>query len=99
MEWVKYHNIDYYFNDLIGIENDKAEGKTEAGINWISKTKISKNKILMIGDTIHDSEVAERLGIDCVLVSIGHVNKSRLLKTGRKVFDSLNSLPHYIYNS
>ena len=99
LEWVKYHNIDYYFNDLIGIENDKAEGKTEAGINWISKSKISKNKILMVGDTIHDSEVAERLGIDCVLVSIGHVNKSRLLKTGRKVFDSLDSLPHYIYNS
>ena len=68
-------------------------------IIWISKSKISKNKILMIGDTIHDSEVAERLGIDCVLVSIGHVNKSRLLKTGREVFDSLNSLPHYIYNS
>ena len=98
-DWVKYHNIDHYFDDLIGIENDKAEGKTEAGINWISKSKISKNKILMVGDTIHDSEVAERLGIDCVLVSIGHVNKSRLLKTGRKVFDSLNSLPHYIYNS
>ena len=53
----------------------------------------------MIGDTIHDSEVAERLGIDCVLVSIGHVNKSRLLRTGREVFNSLIALSEYIYDS
>ena len=98
-DWVKYHNIDHYFDDLIGIENDKAEGKTEAGLAWLSNSKISKNKILMIGDTIHDSEVAEKLGIDCILVSLGHVSKSRLLRTGREVFDSLNSLNSYIHNS
>ena len=97
--WVKYHNIDHYFDDLIGIENDKAEGKTEAGLAWLSNLKISKNKILMIGATIHDSEVAEKLGIDCILVSLGHVSKSRLLRTGREVFDSLNSLNSYIHNS
>ena len=98
LDWVRYHNIDHYFDDLIGIENDKAEGKTEAGLNWISNLKISKNRILMVGDTKHDSEVAEKLGIDCILVSLGHVNKGRLLRTGREVFDSLSSVGSYINN-
>ena len=96
INWVKYHEIDHYFNALIGINNNNAEGKTTAGLKWLSKIGIKEEKILLIGDTVHDSEVAEAMGIDCILVDIGHVSKSRLIKTGRNVYSSINSLIDYI---
>lgn len=94
--WVKSHNIENYFNDLIGVENDNADGKIEAGLEWISQAGISKHKILLIGDTIHDSDVASAMGIDCALVSIGHVSKERLKNAGPPVFDSLLSVLDYV---
>lgn len=96
--WVKSHKIEDYFNDLIGVENDNADGKIEAGLSWISNSGISRNKILLIGDTIHDSDVAEAMGVDCVLVSIGHVSLERLKSTGSQVFKSLSSVSNYIEN-
>jgi phosphoglycolate phosphatase len=44
----------------------------------------------MVGDTIHDSEVAKAMGIDCVLVENGHVSRERLETTGRKVVSNLS---------
>ena len=45
---------------------------------------------MMVGDTNHDSDVAEAMGIECVLVENGHMNRKRLEKTGRKVVSDLN---------
>ena len=94
--WVAHHKIDHYFNAIVGIQNDAADGKTDAGLNWLSKVDTPKKEILLIGDTIHDSDVAEQMGVHCVLVDIGHVSRERLLKTGRNVFESLDSLNKYI---
>ena len=46
----------------------------------------------MIGDTLHDSEVAEAMGIECILVGNGHVSDARLKKTGRRVILDLSEL-------
>ena len=44
------------------------------------------------GDTIHDFEVAEELGVKCILIADGHQSKRRLIKTGAKVIDNLSQL-------
>ena len=49
----------------------------------------------MIGDTVHDSEVAKALDIDCILVARGDQHKDTLLKTGYKIFDSLGEVLIY----
>ena len=46
----------------------------------------------MVGDTIHDSDVARAMDIECILVEHGHVSKDRLLKTGRKVVPNFEEL-------
>ena len=65
MDWVAHHKIDHYFNAIVGIENDAADGKTDAGLNWLSKVDSNKKEILLVGDTIHDSDVAEQMGVHC----------------------------------
>ncbi len=44
---------------------------------------------MFIGDTVHDFEVAQAMGVQCVLVANGHNSRSRLEATGVPVFDSL----------
>ena len=46
----------------------------------------------MVGDTLHDSEVAEAMNIDCLLVDHGHISRERLEKTDRKVISNLNQV-------
>jgi len=50
----------------------------------------------MVGDTIHDLEVANAMGIKCVLIAQGHTNYSRLQKTGAPVFNDLFEFRKYL---
>tara|TARA_B110000196_G_C21128464_1_gene657189 strand:- start:1446 stop:2111 length:666 start_codon:yes stop_codon:yes gene_type:complete len=96
IRWVKHHKIEKMFSHLIGIDNEKADGKIEAGISWLKNSDFSSEHILLIGDTIHDSEVSKAMGVECILIDIGHVSTYRLKKTGHKVFSSLKSVLEYL---
>ena len=47
---------------------------------------------VIIGDTVHDFEVAEELGIKSILIADGHQSKKRLEETGALVLTQLKSL-------
>ena len=89
-DWIKNHNLSDYFIKVLGIDNQYATGKTALGVGWMDEIHYDSIEIIMVGDTIHDSEVAEAMGIDCVLVEHGHVSRKRLETTGRKVISDLN---------
>jgi phosphoglycolate phosphatase len=88
---IKSFKIDQYFEHVAGLDNIYAGSKMEVGkemIKIINPNGHDKN-ILLIGDTIHDLEVANGIGIDCLLISDGHQNKERLLKLGVPVLSNL----------
>lgn len=84
--------IASYFQFIVGISDHFAKGKVDAGKNLIEKSNIDPLKTLIIGDTLHDKEVAEALGFSCVLVSQGHQNEERLKINGNIVFANLNEV-------
>ena len=92
---VQYYNIQHHFTQIIGLDNHYAHSKTQNGINLIKKLHLEPDNILMIGDTDHDYEVSQTLGIDCVLLSQGHHSPDRLLKTGTMIFPNLNDMSHF----
>lgn len=47
----------------------------------------------MIGDTVHDAEVAAAMGVQCVLYSGGHQPPARLAAAGCPVIPRLSRLP------
>jgi phosphoglycolate phosphatase len=51
-----------------------------------------ETKILLIGDTMHDYEVAEGLNTDCLLVSNGHQNNEKLKSLNIPVINNLKEL-------
>ena len=94
--WISDHDLRTFFTDIVGVDNQYAHGKIDIGKRYIEKLNINRKEILMIGDTPHDSEVAEAAGIDCILVEHGHVSKIRLKETGRKTFQNFLEVKKYL---
>ena len=43
----------------------------------------------MIGDSLHDAEVAEALGWDCILIDRGHQSRRLLVTSGKPVVSNI----------
>ena len=63
-----------------------AGSKTELGLEFMKRIK--PEKALLIGDTIHDYETAQQMGIECVLYSGGHMGRRKLEGCGTRIIDS-----------
>ena len=88
---VDQFRIKKHFKQIIGLDNIYADGKMKLAEKLI---KIINNngedqKVLMIGDTLHDLEVALHINADCILIANGHQSKERLEEGGAFVFDDL----------
>ena len=94
--WVYAHKLEIYFSEIVGIDNQYADGKIQEGINLINRLPFKRRDIVMIGDTNHDSDVAEELNINCILINHGHVDSKRLKKTGRTVVSNLMDIINHI---
>ena len=53
-------------------------------------------EVLLVGDTIHDHELAEAAGCRCVLFAGGHQTAQRLRATGRPVIDGLEEVAAHL---
>ncbi len=85
-------NLDAYFEEVLGIHNIFAESKTHLAMEFLAKNTIESESMLFVGDTLHDKEVSDALGIRAVLVSNGHQSASRLREGGDLVINNLKSL-------
>ena len=94
--WIYAHKLEIYFSEIVVIDNQYAKGKIQEGRKLINKLPFKRKDIAMIGDTNHDSDVADELSIDCILIDHGHVSSRRLKKTGRKVVSNLTDIIDYI---
>lgn len=88
--------IAHLFDSFYGTGDHYADGKLGSAKKLQQATGIPPSGILMVGDTIHDHEVAMAMGWNCVLISNGHQSESRLLETGRPVLQKLKMLGVYL---
>ena len=89
IEQLENYNLLGYFEEVLGLTDIEATSKSEVGKRFLKTLPNKDVKILMIGDSIHDHEVAEELKADCFLVCEGsHQSKKRLEQTGCRVFDN-----------
>jgi phosphoglycolate phosphatase len=84
--------ITGYFDIVAGIRDHLAEGKAEMAKEIFQHHDPDKDDYILIGDTIHDYEVAAELGIECILVAHGHHSFERLNKLGCLVLEKLEQL-------
>jgi len=95
---LKYHEINSFFIKILGQDNHYAYGKEQTGKEWVKQLNFNSDEIILIGDTLHDKEVADIIGADCALVGTGHVSSKRLKEAGSPVFNNLIETLDWISN-
>ena len=90
-EQTDHFGLSEKFEAILGTSNIEAASKVESGKNYF-KDKQDK-KILFVGDTTHDAEVASAIGADALLITHGHQARDILLKANPlKVIDSFKEV-------
>jgi phosphoglycolate phosphatase len=67
-----------YFDKVAGITNHLGDGKLEMARELIASLGRKPEEICLVGDTVHDHEVAQGSGITCILIANGHQSYERL---------------------
>lgn len=83
---VAEHELNDLFHDLHGHEDHYAAGKVPQGRRALEALEIDPARTLLIGDTVHDAEVAAELGMCCWLIPGGNQPVARLRSTGCPIF-------------
>lgn len=91
-EMINKFGLNKYFEHVVGLDNIYAASKLHLGKQLINLLGNGHGETLMIGDTVHDYEVAKDMGADCILIASGHQNRDVLLETGAIVYNSLSEI-------
>lgn len=89
---LQHYQINDFFEYVSGLDNIYAASKIENGHRLIADQKLDASELVLIGDTVHDFEVATELGCQCILIADGHQSKKVLQTTGALVIDSITEL-------
>ena len=89
---LSYFNILDVFTHISGLKHILADSKIENGKTLINKINISKENCLFIGDTIHDIDTAEAMGIEYYLISSGHNSLKRLKNRTNKIINEFTDI-------
>ncbi len=89
---LKEMDISHYFSGVYGIDNHLAAGKIDRAKTMIAEHNLDVSQAILIGDTLHDQEVAEELGCDILLIPQGHQSKKKLQSGSALVVNSLGDL-------
>jgi phosphoglycolate phosphatase len=84
--------ILHYFDGMAGIHNHYAESKLEIAERLMLELKVAPDEVCLIGDSLHDHEVALALGCPCILIDKGHQTHERLMTTGRTVLKNITEV-------
>ncbi len=83
-------NIAEYFDEVLGLGNIYAGSKEDIALDWI-KDK-NKDECIMLGDSLHDLEVAKAMGVKCVLIARGHQARDILTANWEEVVDDIREV-------
>ncbi len=89
---VCHYQLDGMFQYISGLEDHYAIGKVDQGKNLIQNLDFQLDEVAMIGDTEHDYEVAQAMGIKCFLMDRGHNSTRRLQTKQTQVLSSFSDL-------
>lgn len=84
--------VRQYFSAVSGADNRRAEGKVDRGVRWLRESGADPKRVLVVGDLLHDLELAQALGADCRLIARGHQGRRELETGGVPVYDTITEM-------
>lgn len=88
--------LDHHLDPVIGLREEDGLSKVARGREWFQSTGLGPHEALFVGDTLHDVEVAEEIGVDCLLVASGHQHPERLRSAGVPVAEDLAAVLEFL---
>ncbi len=92
----QFYNVLNFFLALRGLDHHYADGKMEIAEKFVRSFELDASKILFVGDTTHDYEVAQAVGAECVLFYSGHHSKKKLKACKAPVVETLTDVLNFI---
>ena len=81
-----------YMDEISGLGDESAQKKTDIGRAQMKRLGLDGSDCVLVGDMVADSELADVLGVACVLVPWGHNSEERLAATGRTICRTMEEL-------
>ena len=81
--------LDGCFQKVIAAEDYNAGSKVDRAEAYLKMAGVPEKDRVVVGDTLHDYEMARRVGAKCILLTSGHEGRRKLEKTEAKVLDTL----------
>jgi phosphoglycolate phosphatase len=78
---LRHYGVRHHFSHVFGLGDHYAHSKIERGHQLLAALGLpdaTAKRVILVGDTDHDYEVAEALGIDVLLLTGGHSTYERL---------------------
>lgn len=89
---VTHLGVAEFMNGLTSPSSHHAHGKIDEARAWVQEAGVDPEKILLIGDSEHDADVAREVGFQCVLVSSGYQHEDVLSQTGYTVYPGIEEI-------
>lgn len=91
---IEQFKISSYFEQVLGINNNLATSKVALAKKYFQEANLNSKEVLLIGDTLHDYQVAKELNCKAILVACGHQSKEIISECDQVVdnFDELLQL-------
>lgn len=99
VELVQHYGLETFFAHIAGAADNYAGSKEEAGKDLLHTTGATPAQTLLIGDTLHDAEVASSLGAQCLLLTCGHMAPTRLAAAGCPMADTPEAAVNWILSA
>ena len=90
--------IRHFFYDVLGLDDIYAGSKEEIGRAYLHGCGIPAEATVMLGDTLHDAEVARAIDAHCILIARGHQSRDMLETSGYPVVDTLEQAADLVLN-
>jgi phosphoglycolate phosphatase len=95
-EQIARYPIGGYFQAALGLTHIYATSKVDIAKNFLKNHHVDPRQSVFLGDTLHDAEVAEAIGCDCILIARGHQPRETLLHANVPVFEDLEKAKEYV---
>lgn len=89
---MEHYQLTNLFKKISGLDNNFAASKVDNAKNLLTEFQLQKDATWLVGDTLHDYEVAKAIGVHCILIPNGHQSKARLSTSSATILDNISDI-------
>jgi phosphoglycolate phosphatase len=90
------YGLAEYMTHVRGLDHLNATSKIDIGLALLAELRVAPREVVLVGDTLHDRELAEAIGCHCLLFARGHQSRERLASPGVTLIESLSEVAPFI---